>query len=68
MLTTLLDAAPSFAQDSPAVIANALQAWVRSGPHLMLIVPDPAELEGFPTDPENGGPWVMWKGAPTRMS
>jgi hypothetical protein len=38
--------------------------WVESGPHLMLIVPDPAALEGFPTDPENGGPWVMWKGTP----
>lgn len=38
--------------------------WVESGPHLMLIVPDPAVLEGFPTDPDNGGPWVMWKGSP----
>jgi hypothetical protein len=38
--------------------------WVKSGPHLMLIVPDAAALEGFPTDPKNGGPWVMWKGTP----
>lgn len=38
--------------------------WVRTGPHLMLIVPDPAALEGMTTDPENGGPWVMWKDTP----
>jgi hypothetical protein len=38
--------------------------WVVAGPHLMIIVPDPAMLEGIPTDPENGGPWVMWKGTP----
>ncbi len=38
--------------------------WVVSGPHLMVIVPDLADLEGVPDDPENGGPWVMWKGTP----
>ncbi len=36
--------------------------WVVSGPHLMTIVPDPAALEGIPTDPTYGGPFVMWKG------
>lgn len=38
--------------------------WVQEGPHLMIIVPDPAALEGISTDPENGGPYVMWKGTP----
>jgi hypothetical protein len=38
--------------------------WVVTGPHLMLIVPDPASLAEFSTDPENGGPWVMWSGTP----
>jgi hypothetical protein len=38
--------------------------WVVSGPHVMLIVPEPASLEGLPTDSRNGGPWVMWKGTP----
>jgi hypothetical protein len=28
----------------------------------MVIVPDPAQLDALPTDPQNGGPWVMWKG------
>lgn len=40
------------------------EAWVRSGPHVMVIVPDLSALEGITTDPENGGPWVMWKGTP----
>jgi len=38
--------------------------WVRTGPHLMLIVPDPALLEGIPTDPRSGGPYVMWADTP----
>lgn len=40
------------------------EQWVHSGPHVMIIVPDVAQLEGIPTDPDNGGPWVMWKGTP----
>lgn len=38
--------------------------WVVTGPHLMLIVPDASSLDSYPTDPDNGGPWVMWKGTP----
>jgi hypothetical protein len=38
--------------------------WVVAGPHLMIIVPDARLLEGIPTDPAHGGPWVMWKGTP----
>ena len=38
--------------------------WVVSGPHLMLIVPDPAALDGITVDPDQGGPWVMWKDTP----
>ena len=37
--------------------------WIREGAHLMILAP--AELlETFPTDPHNGGPYVMWKGTP----
>jgi hypothetical protein len=39
-------------------------AWVVSGPHLMIITPDQKQLDALPTDPHNGGPWVMWKGTP----
>jgi hypothetical protein len=39
--------------------------WMTEGvPHLMILVPDEAALAGLPTDPNNGGPWVMWKGTP----
>lgn len=44
---------------------TATNQWVaNSGPHVMLIVPDAKALDGIPTDPGNGGPWVMWKGTP----
>ncbi|MBI5135925.1 MAG: hypothetical protein HZA24_01170 [Nitrospirae bacterium] len=33
-----------------------------SGPHLMVLVPDLASLKGISTDPNNGGPFVMWAG------
>ncbi|GAA3532608.1 hypothetical protein [Zobellella aerophila] len=33
-------------------------------PHLMILVPDAAMLEGLPTDHNNGGPWVMWRDTP----
>jgi len=32
--------------------------------HLMLLVPDPALLEGISTDHMNGGPWIMWPDTP----
>jgi hypothetical protein len=38
--------------------------WVVDGPHLMIIVPDAMQLNGLPTDPAGGGPYVMWKGTP----
>jgi len=36
--------------------------WVVSPPHIMIAVPDPKQLDAFPSDPHAGGPWVMWKG------
>jgi len=38
--------------------------WVKSGPHLMMVVPNAADLDAITTDPESGGPFVMWKGTP----
>lgn len=32
------------------------------GPHLMVLVPDLKLLEGYPSDPDYGGPYVMWRG------
>lgn len=42
--------------------ATADNAWVVSGPHVMILTPDQKQLDALPTDPWNGGPWVMWKG------
>ncbi|HSK20405.1 MAG TPA: hypothetical protein VK912_14730 [Longimicrobiales bacterium] len=39
--------------------------WMDSGPpHVMLVFPDAAVLDGISTDPYNGGPWVVWKNTP----
>lgn len=38
--------------------------WISDPPHLMIIVPDPSQLAGLPTDHSHGGPYVMWAGTP----
>ncbi len=38
--------------------------WVVSGAHLMIIVPDSADLAALSTDAKNGGPYVMWRDTP----
>jgi hypothetical protein len=38
--------------------------WGFDGPHLMIVVPDAAVLEGLPTKRETGGPYVMYAGTP----
>lgn len=40
-------------------------AWIQRGaPHVMILLPDTRLLDSLPTDPTNGGPFVMWKGTP----
>ncbi|MDF1505802.1 hypothetical protein [Roseisolibacter sp. H3M3-2] len=50
--------------DPFATARTADNDWVVSGPHVMLVSPDRAAIEALPSDPKNGGPWVMWKGTP----
>jgi len=38
--------------------------WVEGGPHMMMIVPDPAMLAHYPDEPSPTRPYVMWKGTP----
>ena len=38
--------------------------WVITPSHIMALYQDRKLLDFFPTDPKNGGPWVMWKGTP----
>lgn len=37
--------------------------WIKEGPHLMLIMPDPAMMDGMSTD-INDPVYVMWKDTP----
>ena len=50
--------------DPFAMTPTPKNQWVTSPPHTMVLYPDTKMLDGFPTDPKNGGPWVMWKGTP----
>jgi hypothetical protein len=40
------------------------EKWRRTGPHIMVIVPDKLDTSHFSTDPGSGGPWVMWAATP----
>jgi hypothetical protein len=55
-------AGDSGASNSDPYADSPTDDWVVGGPHLMIIVPDPAMLAGIGTDPDSGGPWVMWEG------
>jgi hypothetical protein len=48
--------------DPFAMAPTADNHWVVSGPHIMVVVPNPQQIDAYPTDPQAGGPWVMWKG------
>jgi hypothetical protein len=48
--------------DPYATAAAPGNDWVVSGPHVMVLTPDAAQLDALPTDWHSGGPWVMWKG------
>lgn len=51
--------------DPFATAPTPTNQWIQDGaPHIMVLVPDPKLLEGISTDPNNGGPFVMWKGTP----
>jgi hypothetical protein len=50
--------------DPFAMTPSPTNQWVTSPPHTMVLYPDTKMLDAFPTDPKNGGPWVMWKGTP----
>jgi steroid delta-isomerase-like uncharacterized protein len=50
--------------DPFAEAPTADNQWVVTGPHLMLVVPDASLLDGIPTDPRQGGPYVMWRNTP----
>jgi hypothetical protein len=50
--------------DPYAMTKTASNQWGHHQPHLMIVVPDVGALAGIPTDPSNGGPYVMFAGTP----
>lgn len=36
--------------------------WGFDVPHLMIVLPNEADLKGLPTTRDGGGPWVMYPG------
>jgi hypothetical protein len=50
--------------DPYATAATTDNHWGHHVPHLMIVVPNLASLEGISTDPNNGGPYVMCAGTP----
>jgi sugar lactone lactonase YvrE len=38
--------------------------WVISSPHIMIILPEGLDQTVFSTDPNSGGPWIMYAGTP----
>ena len=38
--------------------------WVHEGPHIMLLAPDPADLNQYSHDHHSGAPYVMWRDTP----
>jgi hypothetical protein len=51
--------------DPFATEATADNEWMMQGrPHIMMVVPEASMLEGLPTSPSAGGPWVMFRDTP----
>ena len=48
----------------PAHAATPENHAVREGSHMMMLFPDKAAYDAFPTDPATSGPYVMWKDTP----
>jgi hypothetical protein len=50
--------------DPFAMKPAAGEDWVTSPPHLMILLPEGTDQGVFSTDPNSGGPWIMWAGTP----
>ena len=50
--------------DPMATAATDDNEWGQEGPHLMLLAPDAASLEGMSHDRNSGAPYVMWRDTP----
>lgn len=50
--------------DPYGMMETPTNQWRLHPPHVMLVVPDLKSLAGISTDPNNGGPYVMYAGTP----
>jgi hypothetical protein len=50
--------------DPYAMKATPDNQWAHHKPHMMIVVPDVKALDGISTDPNDGGPYVMYAGTP----
>ena len=60
----LMGASDASNTDPFAMKPAAGSDWVVTPAHTMVIVPDPKQLDSYPSDPKSGGPFVMFKGTP----
>ena len=64
-MSYMLQGGPAASNSDPMATAPPEGAdWLMDPPHVMVIVPDPAMLDAFPTEHGTGGPYVMWSGTP----
>lgn len=61
----LAGGSPASNTDPSATSPTPDNQWMETvPPHLMIILPNSEMYEGLPTNPDNGGPWVMWPDTP----
>ena len=61
-----LQGAPPMSNENPfATPEETAKHVIAPGePHIAILFPDPDVLKGLPTQPEQGGPWVMFNNTP----
>jgi hypothetical protein len=61
-----LQGVPPGSNERPFASAEGMAHHTKAdgGPHAAILVPDGVWLESLPTDPTQGGPWVMFKNTP----
>lgn len=40
------------------------EKWINAKPHVMVLVPSKLDPKLYSSDPNSGGPWIMWGGTP----
>ena len=59
---TCMPTPPGLEGNAPMCMDGEWKKWADAWPNKTAYAAE--LLEAFPTDPDNGGPYVMWKGTP----